>query len=94
MPTPLTDSERSEFREAHPRWNLEGETISRTFAFADFAEALSFVTRVGLTAEAADHHPDIDIRWNRVTLTLSTHSAGALTELDWDLAETIDSFIA
>ncbi len=92
MPTPLTQAERDEFAEAHPRWKLDGESISRTFAFADFAEAIAFVNRVAIAAETADHHPDIDIRWNRVTLVLSTHSTGAFTELDWDLAEQIDGF--
>jgi 4a-hydroxytetrahydrobiopterin dehydratase len=72
---------------------MEGETITRRFRFADFAEAMGFVVRVGIAAEAMDHHPDIDIRWNDVTLALSTHSAGALTGLDRDLAEKIDGFV-
>jgi 4a-hydroxytetrahydrobiopterin dehydratase len=92
MTEPLTADERAAFLAAHPDWDLEGETISRTFTFADFGEAMGFVTRVALAAEAADHHPDIDIRWNRVTLVLSTHSAGALTGLDRDLASSIDGF--
>ncbi len=93
MPTPLTPAERDEFQEAHPAWRLEGETITREFEFSDFAEAMGFVTRVGLAAQAMDHHPDIDIRWNTVTLALSTHSAGALSELDWDLAEKIGQMV-
>ncbi|MDX1689963.1 MAG: 4a-hydroxytetrahydrobiopterin dehydratase [Acidimicrobiia bacterium] len=92
MPTPLTDTERSDFLAEHPEWSLDGETITRTFEFADFNEAMGFVTRVALAAEVADHHPDIDIRWNEVTLALSTHSEGALTELDRDLATTIDAW--
>jgi len=92
MIEPLTADERAAFLAAHPDWDLEGETISRTFTFADFGEAMGFVTRIALAAEAADHHPDIDIRWNRVTLALSTHSAGALTGLDRDLASSIDGF--
>ena len=91
MPTPLTTAERDEFTQAHPDWSLDGETITRTLTFVDFAEAMGFVTRVALVAEASNHHPAISIRWNRVTLTLSTHSTGTLTELDWDLAEAIDS---
>ena len=55
---------------------------------------MGFVNRVALAAEAADHHPDIDIRWNRVTLRLTTHSVGALTDLDRALAEQIDGFVA
>jgi 4a-hydroxytetrahydrobiopterin dehydratase len=92
MPTPLTDIEKTALIEAHPDWTLDGEVIARTFRFGDFNEAVGFVMRVALAAEVADHHPDIDIRWNRVTLALSTHSEGALTDLDRDLVETIDAF--
>ena len=67
--------------------------MMRTYTFDDFGEAMAFVTRTALAAEALDHHPDIDIRWNRVTLVLSTHSAGGLTELDRDLASKVDGFI-
>ncbi len=88
----LTDTERSEFAAAHPDWTLDGEQISRTFQFGDFNEAMGFVTRVALAAETADHHPDIDIRWNKVTLVLSTHSEGALTEKDTSLAKACDGF--
>ena len=63
--------------------------IQKTFRFGSFRAALAFVAFVGELAEAADHHPDIDIRYDRVTLTLSTHSAGGLTALDFDLAERI-----
>ena len=78
----------------HSAWSVAGEVLQRTFAFRDFAEAMGFVNRVALAAEAADHHPDIDIRWNRVTLRLTTHSVGALTDLDRALAEQIDGFVA
>jgi 4a-hydroxytetrahydrobiopterin dehydratase len=93
MPTRLTDTERSAFLTAHPGWVLDGEAITRTFVLADFKEAMAFTTRVALAAEVMDHHPDIDIRWNKVTLVLSTHSEGALTELDADLAAQIDRFV-
>ncbi|MBE2181264.1 MAG: 4a-hydroxytetrahydrobiopterin dehydratase [Chthoniobacterales bacterium] len=73
-----------------PGWTLEGGEIVRTFAFADFAAALGFVNRAGTLAEQANHHPDIDIRWNKVTLRLTTHSKGGLTALDFGLAEEID----
>jgi len=66
-----------------PGWELKDTAISRTFTFGDFAEALAFVIRLGFAAEAADHHPDIDIRYKRVTLTYSTHSEGGLTEKDF-----------
>lgn len=83
-------SEIEAFLEAHPEWSRSGKEITRTYVFADFGEAMGFVTRVALDADKADHHPDIDIRWNKVTLTLSTHSEGGLTVKDLDLADTTD----
>ncbi len=72
-------------------WEEDGGALRRDFRFTDFAEALAFVNRVGGIAEQVDHHPDIDIRWNTVTLRLSTHSAGgAVTDRDRDLAARID----
>ncbi len=68
-------------------WQIEDGELVRTFAFRDFVEALQFVNRVGQAAEAAGHHPDIDIRYNRVRLALVTHDAGGLTEKDFQLAE-------
>ena len=67
-----------------PGWTLLDKQIQRKFTFADFAEAVSFVVRVGFAAEAADHHPDILINYKRVTLTYSTHSEGGLTAKDFD----------
>ena len=78
------------FLEAHPGWELAGNEITRTYELASFSESMGFVTRVALESEKADHHPDIDIRWNKVTLTLSTHSEGGLTARDLTLADTID----
>lgn len=72
-------------------WSWRGGQIQKTYSLRDFREAMAFVTRAALIAEAADHHPDIDIRYKRVTLTLSTHSAGGLTHKDFDLAKEIDS---
>jgi 4a-hydroxytetrahydrobiopterin dehydratase len=79
------------FLEGHPGWSQVSNEITRTFELADFNEAIGFVNRVALMAEKADHHPDIDIRWNRVTLTLSTHSEGGLTAHDLDLASYCDT---
>jgi 4a-hydroxytetrahydrobiopterin dehydratase len=67
-----------------PGWELEGEAITRQFTFAGFPEAVAFVVRLGFTAEAADHHPDLLINYKRVTVTYSTHSEGGLTEKDFD----------
>lgn len=86
----LNPQQRQHFLDEHPEWDLDGETITKTFVFADFAEAMGFVTAVGLAAEAADHHPDIDIRWNKVTLALTTHSEKALTTKDAALAARAD----
>lgn len=72
-------------------WQRDGEAIRRRYKFKDFVEAMRFVNRVADLAEAADHHPDILINYNKVTLTLSTHSAGGLTEKDFRLAEQIDA---
>ncbi len=76
-----------------PRWHLDGAEIRREFRFPDFAAALRFVNAVGDLAESANHHPDIDIRWNRVTLRLSTHSRGGLTDLDFALAARVDALV-
>ena len=73
-----------------PEWNKKDATISRTYKFKDFLAAMEFVNRVAAIAEQANHHPDIDIRWNKVTLALTTHSAGALTEKDFGLAQKCD----
>jgi 4a-hydroxytetrahydrobiopterin dehydratase len=70
-------------------WERRGDEIRRTFAFASFGESLAFVNRVAGLAEAADHHPDIDIRYSKVTLALSTHDAGGLTAKDFELAAQI-----
>lgn len=86
----VSDQEVDAFIEAHPGWSREGDEITRTFELADFNQSMGFVTRVALEAEKADHHPDIDIRWNKVTLTLSTHSEGGLTVKDLDLADIAD----
>lgn len=87
----LSERQRQEFIASHPDWVLDDETIRRSFRFDDFSHAMGFVTRVALAAERADHHPDIDIRWNTVTLALSTHSEGGLTEKDTDLATVADA---
>jgi 4a-hydroxytetrahydrobiopterin dehydratase len=72
-----------------PGWERAGSELRRTYRFRDFREALAFVNRVGGLAEAAGHHPDIDIRYNTVTLALTTHDAGGLTTKDFELARTI-----
>lgn len=73
-----------------PGWTRRGKAIRRTFEFKDFVVAMKFVNKVARLAEKAWHHPDIDIRWNKVTLVLSTHSEGGLTAKDFELAAKID----
>ena len=70
-------------------WSQEGETIARTFRFADFVHAIGFVEHLAEVAEAQHHHPDIDIRYNKVTLRLSSHDAGGVTPRDVRLAEAL-----
>jgi 4a-hydroxytetrahydrobiopterin dehydratase len=74
-----------------PEWELEKKHIERTFEFDDFSEAIDFVNGVAEVSEDEEHHPDIDIRYNKVRLILTTHSKGGLTELDFALAERIDT---
>ena len=71
-------------------WSLEGKTIKKQFTFQDFPEAVLFVSALVPAAEAADHHPDIEIHYKRVTLTYSTHSEGGLTDKDIDGARAAD----
>jgi 4a-hydroxytetrahydrobiopterin dehydratase len=74
-----------------PDWQRDGDTIRRELRFPTFPEAIAFVDRVAELAEAADHHPDIDIRWRRVVLTLTTKASHGLTERDVGLARRIDA---
>jgi 4a-hydroxytetrahydrobiopterin dehydratase len=73
-----------------PGWKLSDNSIERTLTFDGFPAAIEFVTRLATEAEEMNHHPNIDIRWNKVKLVLSTHSAGGLTDLDFLLARRID----
>ena len=74
-----------------PGWSFENEAISKQFQFKDFIEALAFVNAVGLEAEKMDHHPDILMfAWNKVKITISTHSAGGVTKKDFLLAQKIE----
>ncbi len=88
----LSDAEIDQRLAAAEGWERsEGNSIEREWKFADFAGAISFVDRVAELSEAANHHPDILLHgWNKVRLTLSTHSQGGLTAADFDLAAQID----
>jgi 4a-hydroxytetrahydrobiopterin dehydratase len=74
-----------------PGWERAGDSIVKTVQLADFKAAMAFVNEVARLAEAENHHPDITIQWNKVTLTLSSHSAGGLTANDFGLARQIDA---
>lgn len=74
-----------------PGWARAGKVIRRSYEFADFVQAMAFVNAVARLAERANHHPDIDIRWNRVGLALTTHDAGGLTDQDFALARQCDA---
>src|SRR6187551_1396479 len=87
----IKQSELKDRMKKIPEWELEKNQIERTFEFDDFVDAIDFVDRVAEVAEEEEHHPDIDIRYNKVRLTVSTHSKGGLTELDFNLAERIDT---
>lgn len=82
MRTVLSTTELHEALTQIPEWRLAGNAIERWFEFASFAEGIAFVERVAVLADSMDHHPDIDVRYRRVRLSLSTHSAGGITELD------------
>lgn len=75
----------------HPEWELEKKHIERFFEFDDFTQAIDFVNSVAEIAEEEDHHPDLDIRYNKVRVQLSTHTEGGLTDLDFEIAAKIDN---
>ena len=87
---PLSDSEIKPRLATVPDWQIESGELVRTFLFKDFRASLAFVNKVGDLAENAGHHPDIDIRYNKVRLALVTHDAGGLTQKDFDLAAAAD----
>jgi 4a-hydroxytetrahydrobiopterin dehydratase len=76
-----------------PDWSASGDSIQRTFSFPDFVQAMGFVDRVAELAERAKHHPDILVRYSKVTLTLSTHDASGVTDKDFNLAGRIDAIV-
>lgn len=90
-PSPLSPAEVQTRLSTLHDWQLQGDEIVRTLTLPDFRAALSVVNKIGDLAEAAGHHPDIDIRYNRVRLALVTHDAGGLTAKDFDLAAQIDA---
>jgi len=96
MAQKLDDAARTAIAARLPDWRLvqSRDAIHKTFKFKDFSEAFGFMARAALVAEKLDHHPEWTNVWNRVEVTLSTHSAGGLTELDLKLAEAMDRLAA
>lgn len=74
-------------------WKRDGDEIEKKFEFGDFKQSMQFVNKVAAAANAADHHPDIKIQYNKVMMTLSTHSEGGVTEKDFALAQQIDAAV-
>jgi 4a-hydroxytetrahydrobiopterin dehydratase len=91
MSSPLSDIEIQRALGGLPGWARRGNEIVRTYEFRTFSDATAFVARIGPIADGLDHHPDIDIRYTKVALHLSTHSAGGITKMDVQLAQTIDA---
>lgn len=77
----------------HPDWELEGNSLTRVIEFEEFMEGIDFVNDLAEIADEAQHHPDILIQYNKVTLTLTTHDAGGVTALDLELAQRIDNLV-
>ncbi|MBD2260840.1 4a-hydroxytetrahydrobiopterin dehydratase [Pseudanabaena sp. FACHB-2040] len=93
MAKPLSETEVQLKLSQLTDWILEGKIIKTTRTFTDFVEAVSFVNRLVEPAEAAGHHPDIAISYNQVTISLTTHDAGGLTEQDFAMAETLSKLV-
>jgi 4a-hydroxytetrahydrobiopterin dehydratase len=87
----LADAEVERALEGRPEWSLVGEAIHRTYSFGDFRAAMAFVNAVADAAERVQHHPDILVRYSKVTLTLSTHDANGITAKDFDFARDADA---
>ena len=90
MPSRLSDLEIQRALGALPGWSRRRNVLTKTFTWPTFAQGIEFVTRVAKLADAMNHHPDIDIRYTKVTCALSTHDAGGITEFDVKLAEAMN----
>lgn len=91
MPVRLDKEAIAERAAALPTWETDGKALYQTKKFQDFVEAIAFVDKLVSPAESMGHHPDISISYNKVSITITTHDAGGLTELDFQLAQTISN---
>ncbi|HEY6252835.1 MAG TPA: 4a-hydroxytetrahydrobiopterin dehydratase [Candidatus Angelobacter sp.] len=89
----LTDSEIQQALGSLAGWQRQGKAIQRVFEFPDFKAAMQFVTKVADAAEQANHHPDIDIRYNKVTTALISHDSGGVTQRDIKMAKRINEIV-
>lgn len=89
----LSATEQQALKSELPTWTQQGQTLQRTLIFRDFVEAFGFMSRVALLAEQRNHHPDWCNVYNRVSITLTTHDLGGLSDLDVDLARAIDALL-
>ena len=87
----LTDDEVAAGLATMPGWERSGDEIAKEYRLGNFRDSVAFVVRLSYEAEAANHHPDLDIRWNRVRVVLSTHSEGGITAKDLDLAAAVEA---
>jgi len=94
MRTKLSDLEIQRALGKLSGWARRGDTLTKTYTFGSFADGIAFVNRVAKAADAKNHHPDIDIRYTKITCVLSTHDAGGITDADLKLAEEIEKAAA
>lgn len=90
----LVESDLEEALRKLPQWEREGDTIKRLFEFDEFMEGIDFVNLLADLAEKAGHHPDIDIRYRRITVSLTTYEVGGLTEADFEMAQRVEHLVA
>lgn len=88
--SPMSDDEITTGMESLPGWQRSGDEIVKEYRLGNFRDSVAFVVLLSYEAEAANHHPDLDIRWNKVRVALSTHSEGGITAKDFDLATAIE----
>ena len=93
MPPRLSDLEIQRALGSLPGWARRGELLTKTYTFKKFADGIDFVQRIARAADKMDHHPDIDIRYTKITCTLQTHDAGGITDDDLTLAGTIKKLV-
>ena len=90
MRTKLSDLEIRRAMSALPGWARKGDVLTKTYSFARFSDGIRFVDQVAEVADKMDHHPDIDVRYTKITFSLSTHDVGGITQNDIDLAAAIE----